>query len=319
MVVLSPMQAEKVMVLEGGVTCLDADYVRPGLACFYLVEAAGEYAVIETGTSHSAQLLLEYMANQSIAVEQLRYVVPTHVHLDHAGGVGTLMSACPNATLLIHPRGARHMAQPQKLEESSRAVYGDEVFERLYGEILPVAEHRIEVMEDGAQFFLGERAFTVRHTRGHANHHFCVWDEATRGWFTGDMFGVCYPWWRFGSDDFVLPATTPTQFDPQAYLESLKLLDSYQPLHMYLTHYGRITYSAAKNQLLARQIDRYRELAMEYLETPEKLQDALINYGLDMLAGFDTGADVEKHREWLGFDMPLNTQGLQVWQASQTN
>ncbi len=311
------MQADPVTDYGSGITCIDAQYVRPGLACFYLVEEAGEYAVIETGTSHSAQYLLDCLSEWGIDPAQVRYVVPTHVHLDHAGGVGVLMQGCANATLLIHPRGARHMAQPQKLDESTRGVYGDAVFDELYGEIPAVDERRIEALEDGAQFALAGRQFTVRHTRGHANHHFCIWDEMTRGWFTGDMFGVCYPWWRFGDEAFVLPATTPTQFDPEAFLDSLALLDDYRPQYMYLTHFGRIDYTGSKREGLAQQVLRYRDLALAHRDTPGDLQEALTRDGLERLAQFDTGADVEKHRQWLGFDMPLNAQGLQVWLAAQ--
>ncbi|MFK7977952.1 MAG: MBL fold metallo-hydrolase [Halioglobus sp.] len=303
--------------LDGGITCLDADYVRPGLASLYLLRQGDEYAVIETGTSQSAQCLFAMLRARDIDFAQVRYVIPTHVHLDHAGGAGVMMEAFEDATLLIHPRGARHMISPGKLVASSMAVYGEEVFKQLYGEVLPIAESRVRVMEDGDSVELSGRRLEFRHTRGHANHHFCVWDAATKGWFTGDMFGVCYPWWRFGDDDFVLPATTPTQFDPEAYLASLEILAQYSPQFMYLTHHGRIEYTAVKAQRLAAQVDRYREIALENMDTPAELQDAITRYGLEMLSGFDTGVDVEKHREWLGFDMPLNTQGLQVWQASQ--
>lgn len=311
------MQADAVTDLGQGITCIDAGYVAPGIACFYLVESAGEYAVIETGTSYSAHRLLALLDEWGVAAGQVRYVVPTHVHLDHAGGASTLMEACPEATLLIHPRGARHMAEPAKLVQSARAVYGDAVFEQLYGEITPVAAARIEALDDGDRFSFGERELRVRHTRGHANHHFCVWDETSRGWFTGDMFGVCYPWWRFGADDFVLPATTPTQFDPDAYLESLAVLDDARPDYMYLTHFGRIDYTVEKQRRLGQQVERYREIALLHRHAPDQLQSALTEFGLSQLAEFDTGADVEKHREWLGFDMPLNAQGLQVWQAAQ--
>lgn len=302
--------------LDGGITCVDADYVSPGLASLYLMQEGDEFAVIETGTSHSAQRLLALLEDRGIAREQVRYVIPTHVHLDHAGGAGVMMNAFENATLLIHPRGARHMISPEKLVASSKAVYGEELFQKLYGDILPIAASRVREMDDGASVELAGRPLEFRHTRGHANHHFCVWDAATRGWFTGDMFGVCYPWWRFASDDFVLPATTPTQFDPQAYQTSLNLLAQYSPDYMYLTHHGRIEYTTEKAERLGAQVARYRAIALE-TSNPADLQDAITDYGLEMLATFDTDADVEKHRQWLGFDMPLNAQGLQVWQASQ--
>lgn len=311
------MPVEPFQTLEGDITCIDADYVQPGLASLYLLQAGDEYAVIETGTSHSARRLFELLELRGISYDQIRYVIPTHVHLDHAGGAGLMMSVFEQATLLIHPRGARHMIDPQKLIASAKGVYGEEAFAKLYGEILPVAASRVQEIADTQAVSLAGRRLVFRHTRGHANHHFCIWDEATRGWFTGDMFGVCYPWWRFGEDDFVLPATTPTQFDPDAYQASLNVLREASPRYLYLTHHGRITYTAQKSARLARQVARYREIALENLPTPQALQEALTQEGLALLATFDTGADVEKHRQWLEFDMPLNAQGLQVWQASQ--
>lgn len=299
----------------GGITCIDADYVMPGVACFYLLEEAGQFAVIETGTSRSAQRLFELLAQRGIAHDQVRYVIPTHVHLDHAGGAGAMMAAFSKAQLLIHPRGARHMIQPEKLIGSAMSVYGEEAFAKLYGEILPVSAERVREMADGDSVSLAGRPLQFRHTRGHANHHFCVWDEATRSWFTGDMFGVCYPWWRFAVDDFVLPSTTPTQFDPEAYFESLELLDSYQPQHLLLTHYGQIDYSKEKSQRLAQQVADYRDIAIRNADSPEQLQSLLTEHGLLQLQQFDPTGDEEQHRRWLSFDMPLNAQGLQIWQA----
>ncbi|MBT8117392.1 MAG: MBL fold metallo-hydrolase, partial [Gammaproteobacteria bacterium] len=269
------MPVEPAQSLAGGITCLDADYVRPGLACLYLLQEGDEYAVIETGTSHSAGRLFSLLAERGIDHDQVRYVIPTHVHLDHAGGAGVMMAAFEHATLLIHPRGARHMVEPQRLVDSAKAVYGEERFRSLYGEIVPVPADRVREMGDGDAVTLAGRRLEFRHTRGHANHHFCVWDEATRGWFTGDMFGVCYPWWRFVSDDFVLPATTPTQFDPETYPVSLQLLGSYSPRYLYLTHHGRIDYTPEKSARLAAQVARYREIALESRDNAAVLQDAI--------------------------------------------
>jgi glyoxylase-like metal-dependent hydrolase (beta-lactamase superfamily II) len=158
------------------------------------------------------------LAEKQLAPEQVRYVIPTHVHLDHAGGAGSMMAAFPNAELLIHPRGARHMIDPERLIASAMEVYGEPKFRHLYGEILPIDPQRVVEMEDGESVNLGGRLLEFRHTRGHANHHFCVWDKTSRGWFSGDMFGISYPWCRFPRGDYVFPATTPTQFDPEDFL-----------------------------------------------------------------------------------------------------
>jgi glyoxylase-like metal-dependent hydrolase (beta-lactamase superfamily II) len=299
--------------LDFGITCIDAGYIRPGLACFYLMEHGGQCAIIETGTSHSLVNLQQVMSEKGLVPEQVRYVIPTHVHLDHAGGAGTMMAAFPNAQLLIHPRGARHMAAPERLIASSSEVYGQERFRQLYGEILPVDATRIVAMEDGQTINLADRQLEFRHTRGHANHHFCVWDETSRGWFSGDMFGISYPWFRFTGGDYILPATTPTQFDPDAYLASLDLLGSYAPQRMYLTHSGELQYSSENADNLGRQVDAYRELAQLHVGDKETLELALSDYSLAEMRKCRATSPEGELRELLAFDVDLNAQGLEVW------
>ncbi|MEZ5503983.1 MAG: MBL fold metallo-hydrolase [Halioglobus sp.] len=301
--------------IGAGITCIDAQYVRHGTACFYLMEHGDECAVLETGTCHSVAGLLQRLRDRGIAVEQVRYVIPTHVHLDHAGGAGAMMAAFPAAQLLVHPRGARHMADPERLVAGAVAVYGEELFQQLYGDIRPVDTARIRQMADGERVSLAGRQLEFRHTRGHAEHHFCVWDETSRGWFTGDMFGVSYPWFRFPCGDFVLPSTTPSQFDPDAFVASLALLGSYAPQWMYLTHYGALAYSPDKAALLERQIGAYRELADAGCLDVDGLQQQLGDYALELLRQLGVANDVERLRSDLEFDMRLNAQGLQVWRA----
>jgi glyoxylase-like metal-dependent hydrolase (beta-lactamase superfamily II) len=296
-----------------GITCIDADYVQHGMACFYLMEEGDECAVLETGTCHSVPALQRLLLERGIAPQQVRYVIPTHVHLDHAGGAGAMMAAFPNAQLLIHPRGARHMVDPERLIAGAMAVYGPELFQTLYGTIVPIDPSRMRHMEDGETVSLAGRLLEFRHTRGHAEHHFCIWDEASRGWFSGDMFGVSYPWCRLPAGDFVLPSTTPSQFDPDAYLASLQLLASYAPQRMYLTHYGALDYSPEKAQLLARQINAYRELAQGDTLDVARLQQCLSDYTLQLLRRFDASTAESDVQRALAFDMQLNAQGLEVW------
>ncbi len=301
-----------------GITCIDAAYVQHGMACFYLLEEGGECAVLETGTCHSVPALERLLRERGIAPEQVRYIIPTHVHLDHAGGAGAMMAKFPAAQLLIHPRGARHMADPERLVAGAVAVYGQELFQQLYGSIIPVDPNRMRQMDDGATVSLAGRQLVFRHTRGHAEHHFCVWDEASRGWFSGDMFGVSYPWCRFSAGDFVLPSTTPSQFDPQAYLASLELLSSFAPQRMYLTHYGALEYSAALVQLLAHQINAYCEIATAEPMHVGRLEQRLSDFSLALLHQFGASIDEAELRRRLAFDMQLNAQGLHVWQQRET-
>ena len=300
-----------------GVTCIDAQYVDWGIACFYLLESAGEYAVIETGTNHSVAGLTECLAQKGIQPGQIRWVIPTHVHLDHAGGAGAMMRQFPNAQLVVHPRGARHLIDPQRLVAASKAVYGDALFASLDGEVLPVDASRVIAAEDGHSITCGRRTLVMRHTEGHARHHFCVWDADSQGWFSGDMFGICYPWFRFPEGDYVLPSTTPTQFDPDAYMASLELLDSYAPLRIYLTHYAMIEYDPNLRAALGSQVQAYRQLALDSQSGAGELEALLADSALQSLRTFTPSTDVDQLRNWLKFDLTLNAQGLAHWLQEQ--
>src|SRR5215467_14612227 len=126
-----------------GTYAVDAEYVRPGLAAAHIVEHRGRAAFIDVGTTHSVPYLLAALDRLGIAPGAVDLLLLTHVHLDHAGGAGALMQALPNAKAVLHPRGAPHLIEPSKLVAASRVVYGDALFERLYGHIVPIATERV--------------------------------------------------------------------------------------------------------------------------------------------------------------------------------
>ncbi len=300
-----------------GITRIDAGYVEPGLACFYLLQSGDACAVIETGTVYSVPGLLSLMEERGIDPEQVQYVIPTHVHLDHAGGAGLMMRHFPRARLLAHPRGARHLVDPTKLVAGSREVYGDELFDQLYGDIVPVDESRVHVVEDGETLRLGERALEFRHTPGHADHHFCVWDATSGGWFTGDVFGISYAWFRTPGGDFVMPSTTPPQFRPDELKASLALLDSYGPQRVYLTHYGALEYTSQQRDALVEQIDRYMTLAFEGEGDGAAIEASIIRYSADRVRAMNPGQALDGMQDKFKHDASLNAQGLAVWHQRQ--
>ena len=168
------------------------------------------------------------------------------------------------------------MVDPTKLVASAKGVYGDELFEQLYGEVIAIEAARVETLEDDAVVALGQRRLRVRHTRGHAEHHFCLFDEQSRGWFSGDMFGVSYPGQRFESGSFVMPATTPTQFDPDLYQQSVRALASAAPRCVYLTHYSALPFHATQADSLCRQLEAYAELGDDPGTDSEALEEAVL-------------------------------------------
>ena len=294
--------------------CIDAGYLGPGNACFYLLEDAGEVAVVETGTSHSVHRLLELLEELGIAHEQVRYVVPTHVHLDHAGGAGHLIKLFQQATLIMHPRGARHMADPGRLIESSIAVYGKTHYHALYGDVQPIPSVRIREAGDGDTLMLGNRELLIRHTPGHADHHLCLWDNLSKGWFSGDVFGVSYRSMRLDNDTLILPTTTPTQFRPAELIKSVRLLEQYEPERLFLTHFGELAFSPELADDLVDQVSMYRDIANACADRDsrkDRIKEKLTALLLTKLASLNVPQEPLLHK--LAGDLELNAQGLEAW------
>ncbi len=212
--------ASKLTDFRAGITAIDVDYVRPRLAASHLVVDGGRAAFVDTGTTHSLPTLLYALEAKGIDRSAVDWVLTTHVHLDHAGGAGALMRELPNARCAVHPRGARHLAEPSKLIAGSIAVYGEERYHALYGEILPIDASRIFQPEDGAKIRLGGRELELIHTPGHALHHYCVVDAANELIFSGDTFGLSYRDFDVDGRAFIFPTTTPVHFDPEALCRS---------------------------------------------------------------------------------------------------
>lgn len=300
--------------LEHGISCIDTGYLQPGTACCYVMLDHGEAAIIETGTALGVPRILQTLEHLHIAPQQLRYVIPTHVHLDHAGGAGALLQALPDATLLVHPRGARHLIDPARLIEGATAVYGAQRFAELYGEVVPALAARVQIADDGSRWTLGQRQLLMRDTPGHARHHFCVWDELSRGWFSGDTFGIAYRELYCAGEPFLMPTTTPVQFEPEALLASLDLLMAQQPDFMYLTHFGRIRASEAGAAALREQIADYVRIANHHAcDDATGLRAALADYTVARLQRAGCRWPEARMRRFLDFDMGLNTQGLLHW------
>lgn len=303
---------------DAGITAVDTEYVRPGLDASHLIIHDGRAAFVDTGTTHSVPLLLAALEEKGVEPAQVDWVFVTHVHLDHAGGAGALMAALPNATAVLHPRGARHMIDPGRLVAGSKAVYGEEAFNNLYGEIRPIAAERVRIVEDGERLRLAGREFEFIHTEGHAKHHYCMVDRAAAAIFTGDCFGISYRELDTAAGPFIFPTTTPVQFDPEAAHATIRRLLSYKPERVFLTHFSCVTAPAALAPQLHRDLDEYVRIATACRDDADP--EASIRAGLRdwMFArldahGFDP--DPALRDEILGMDLALNAQGLAVWLA----
>ena len=214
---------------EDGVHAIDSGYGRPQLAAIHVIVQDGRAAVVDTASNASVPRILGALAALGIAPEAVDWVLLTHIHLDHAGGAGSLMCALPRAKLLVHPRGLRHMIDPSKLWEATCAVYGPERAFDLYGQLVPVPAERIVPATDGLEIQVGSRMLRVFDTPGHARHHICIWDSVARAFFTGDTFGLSYRELDVDGRAFVVPTTTPTQFDPEGMHTSIDRMLAMQP------------------------------------------------------------------------------------------
>jgi glyoxylase-like metal-dependent hydrolase (beta-lactamase superfamily II) len=200
----------------------------------FLVEGT-QPALVETGSQTSVAVVREALTAAGLGAQDLRWIVVTHIHLDHAGGVGDIAAAFPNATVVVHERGARHLLDPSRLLESASRVYGP-LLDGLYGRMLPVAADRLVAAADGHRVDLGDGHFlTMVDSPGHAKHHHAVLDEQTGTLLVGDAVGVKLP--DFG---ILRPATPPPDFDLEQATRSLRRFAELGPTRVVLTHYGPV-------------------------------------------------------------------------------
>lgn len=202
---------------------------RPGITGAFLVQGE-QTALIETGPRSSIDHVLDGL--QAAGVEELDWIVVTHIHLDHAGAAGTLARRFPRAKIAVHRVGAPHLIDPSKLWSSASRIYGD-AMEELWGGIDPIAEERVHILDDGDKIDLGGRSLQAVDTPGHAGHHHTYLDDATGIAFTGDALGVRLP--EVGT---VRPATPPPEFNLETAIASIEKIRSLRPTDLYLTHFG---------------------------------------------------------------------------------
>src|SRR5689334_16356244 len=252
-----------------GITAVDAEYLYPGHAAAHLIVDGGRAAFVDVGTNSSVPYLLAALEELGIARTAVDYLLLTHVHLDHAGGAGRLMRELPAARVLLHPRGAPHMIDPAKLIAGSRAVYGEERFRRMYGELLPIAPERVRAVADGERIVLGRRTLELIHTPGHAQHHYVVVDRAHASLFSGDTFGISYRALDTANGAFITPSTVPTQFDPEQHIASIDRMLSFAPESIYLMHFSRVTGIPRLAASLKEQIRELAALARAHAADPD--------------------------------------------------
>ena len=307
-----------VMNVVDGISVIDSEYYSKDFAAIYLLKQKNKVIIIETGTNYSVPYVKEALSQIGLSFSDVSYVIPTHVHLDHAGGAGLLMMQCQNAALVVHPRGARHLIDPSKLVAGAKAVYGENKFKEYYGEIFPIDANRVIQADDNFILDFDGRELRFIDTPGHARHHFCIWDKATKSMFTGDTFGISYRDLDHQDELYILPSTSPVQFDPEALIQSINRIMEFKPERVCLTHFSAIKPTKKDTNKLIESIHFVSNLAIKYADKNDSesiIYKKMMDYFLEGLneIGFQNN-DYAKDR--LSLDVLINTQGLIYWQKN---
>lgn len=297
------------------IVTIDCNYVMPRVAAAYLIRCGDKACFIDNNTNHSVPILLAALKDNGYAPEQVSHIIITHVHLDHAGGTGLLLTHCPNAVVVAHPRAAPHVIDPSRLVKSAQQVYGEDNFRKLYGDILPVPENRVVIPTDGEVIKVGDKSLQFIYTRGHANHHFSIYEQTTKSIFTGDSFGLAYPMLQHGSKPFLFPSTSPTDFDaPEARASYDKILTSGAE-RAYPTHFGVWTDMQGGFTMLNGYMNQIENLYNSLLAEPDAAKiPALARAGFDAFFAEELKARgislTTGEKEILEMDIDLNSQGI---------
>jgi glyoxylase-like metal-dependent hydrolase (beta-lactamase superfamily II) len=229
------MTESTVWRIKPGLFLIDQQFLGVrGVIGSYLLTNDGEddLALIESGPTPCLSNVLDGVRAAGYDPEAIRTIIVTHIHLDHAGATGHLVQQLPNARVLVHPNGAEHLIDPSRLLQSAGRIYGDDM-ERLWGEVLPVPEDRVRVVEDRETIQAGGRSLMAVSTPGHAGHHHAWFDAEQGDLFTGDAAAV-----RLDRVPYVRPPTVPPEFDLVKWRSTIGTMRALRPERLHLTHFG---------------------------------------------------------------------------------
>jgi glyoxylase-like metal-dependent hydrolase (beta-lactamase superfamily II) len=281
---------------------------------YVLMEKA--LTIIETSASPSVPYILQGLKELELAPEDIKYIIVTHIHLDHAGGAGLMLQHCPNAKVVVHPKGARHLSDPSRLIAGAKAVYGDR-FDELFNPILPIPEDRILVMDDGDELEIGTHC-TLKffNSPGHANHHFSIYYPPTNGMFTGDTSGVTYPQLKRDGVELILPSTSPNQFDPDKMRQSILMFEN---LNLDTIYFGHFAESSEPNEVYSQVrmwlnvfVDAATRGYQEYEQLEDRIkatQQLILAQVIDYLQTKGISTDHQAF-EVIKLDIDISSQGL---------
>ena len=268
-----------------------------------VIRSAGTLALIDPGPSSCLETLELGLQSQGLRLSEVTDVLLTHIHLDHAGATGTIVRRYPKIRVLVHERGAPHMADPAKLLASATRLYGDRMDE-LWGEFAPVPENAMTILCGGERIEAGGRTFEVAYTPGHASHHVSYFDRSSGVAFVGDTGGVCI------DGGYILPPTPPPDIDIEAWRASVARIEAWSPATIFMTHFGPVNSPATHLQTLLQNLDTMAALVRARLSEPGTDEEQRHRFADDLMREWRrtmTDAQVAAYRAaappeliWLG-------------------
>jgi glyoxylase-like metal-dependent hydrolase (beta-lactamase superfamily II) len=288
-----------------GITGVDTRMAgKTSITSAYLLHG-GEPALVETGPTTSAEAVTAGLDAIGLSPNDLAHIVVTHIHLDHAGGVGTLAREFPRATMWVHERGASHLVDPTRLLASATRVYGPERLQRIFGPVEPVPSDRLRAVSDGDLIALGDRHLEVLYTPGHASHHVALVDSRSGAVFTGDALGIHLP------DDRVLrPATPPPDIDVEAGLESIDRIRQRAQSVLLFSHFGPVEEVEELCGIAASRLRKWAEIVHDALRDTEDIDRVTELLARRTESEFEGVEAVDPSRYDLLSDMRMNAEGL---------
>ncbi|KKK40069.1 beta-lactamase [Mesobacillus campisalis] len=225
--------------------------------------------IVETGASPSVPNVLHGLKKLGFSPDDVKYIILTHIHLDHGGGAGLLLQSCPNAAVVVHPKAAKHIIDPSRLITGARMVFGEK-FHEMYGSVLPVPENRILIKDDEETLEIGpNRKLMFFDSPGHASHHFSIYDPISNGMFAGDSAGIQLDLGLM----VYLPATSPNQFDPGKMLGVIEQFRKMNLDRIYFAHFGMTTEVENALAEVKEWIPRFMEIGKRGLQEEKSLSD----------------------------------------------
>ncbi len=282
---------------------------QPGQVAAYLVDGGDELALVETGPASTLPAVFDALRDLGRAPEELTHLLVTHVHLDHAGGAGTLLRHTPRARVYVHPRGAPHLADPSRLLASATQLYGDRM-DALWGEMAPVPRDRLVVLNDGDEVRIGTRLLRAVETPGHAVHHHAYHDPAAGLVFTGDVGGI-----RLRRLPYVCAPTPPPDIDLRAWRESIRRIRALEPALLLPTHFGGVDDPEWHLDDLARRLDAWGRWTEEQIGAGADSGALAAALGrratVDIIAA--TGSEAAARAYETAVPYPMMAAGLERW------